>query len=204
MEIEAYILIGGRSSRMGRSKAFADIGGVPLARHAFETVNGSGITEEIKFVAGNEAQFAIEAAALNAPFIFDLVPGRGPLGGLHAALSYARTPWIFLLACDMPLVSPEMIGILASEIIDGVGVVLPEQADGRLQPLCALYNTAIAGPIITETIELPRVSPRMTELAMKLEPKIIRFESYSNLPGAATFFSNINTPDELEIVRKLF
>ena len=91
MDIEAYILIGGRSSRLGRDKAFVEIGGRTLARRALDTVRESGIAVKTTFVAGSETQFAVEAITLDAPFIFDLIPDRGPLGGLHTALSYTQT-----------------------------------------------------------------------------------------------------------------
>ena len=201
MNIEAFILIGGRSTRLGQAKAFADVGGTSLARRALETVRDSGIACKITFVAGSQTQFAIEAVTLDAPFIFDLIPCRGPLGGLHAALSYSRTPWVFLLACDYPLVTPELIGFLAGRISDGAGAVVPEQADGRLQPLCAFYNTAIARPLITETIERPRVPPPMSDLVQKLDPAIVKFSEYSHLSRADSLFLNVNTIDELEAAR---
>lgn len=201
MRIEAYILIGGRSTRLGRAKAFADVGGTTLARRALETVRDSGIACKITFVAGSQTQFAIEAVTLDAPFIFDLIPGRGPLGGLHAALSYSQTPWVFLLACDYPLVTHELIGFLAGGLPDSGGAVVPEQADGRLQPLCAFYNTAMARPLITKTIERPRVPPPMSDLVQKLDPAIVKFSDYSHLPNADSLFLNVNTIDELEAVR---
>lgn len=202
MEIEAYILIGGRSTRLGRAKAFVEVGGSSLARRALETVRAAGIAGRITFVAGSETQFAIEAVTLDAPFIFDLIPGRGPLGGLHAALSYARTSWMLLLACDYPFVTAELIGLLARTIPDAGGAVVPEQPDGGLQPLCAFYNTAIARPLITETIERPRVSPAMSDLARKLNPGIVKFNCYSHLPGADSFFLNVNTTGDLEAARR--
>jgi molybdopterin-guanine dinucleotide biosynthesis protein A len=76
------------------------------------------------------------------PFIFDLHEGRGPLGGLQAALAYARTPWIFVLACDYPFVSGDLIRLLAGRVHDELGAVVPEQEDGRMQPLCGFYASA--------------------------------------------------------------
>jgi molybdopterin-guanine dinucleotide biosynthesis protein A len=116
--IEAFILIGGRSSRLGTDKAFVELGGRTLAERAVENIRRGLSPERITMVAGNSTQFAIEAITADTPFIFDLVEGRGPIGGLHAALSYARTPWIFVLACDYPFVSSELIGLLAESVDD--------------------------------------------------------------------------------------
>ena len=198
MEIEAFILIGGRSSRLGRDKAFLEFEGRSLAARALDTVHSSGIAEKTTFVAGSQAQFAIQAISLDAPFIFDLVPGRGPLGGLHAALAYAREPWVFLLACDYPFVSPEIIGLLAQNIPEQYGAVIPQQADGRLQPLCGFYRVETAKGPVEEMILRPRLPPPMHEIAASLEPRIVSFEEYSHLPGADRIFMNINTLDDLQ------
>jgi len=48
--------------------------------------------------------------------IADIIPGFGILSGLHAALNASRSPWLYLAACDMPLVSAEWIGFLADKI----------------------------------------------------------------------------------------
>ncbi len=198
MDIEAYILIGGRSSRLGRDKAFASVGGKPLAEHAVQIVNEGLEPVKTTFVAGNAAQFAIEAITLDVPFIFDLIPDRGPLGGLHAALSYAQSPWIFLLACDMPLLTAEVLRLFASHVTDDLTAIVPEQPDGRLQPLCAFYKTAETFKLVDEVIRRPRVSPPMHAIVKELDPKIVKFEEYSHLPGAGEFFHNVNTPGDLD------
>src|SRR5688572_5425336 len=104
-QFEAFILIGGRSSRLGTDKAFVELGGMTLAERAVANVRDGLSPERITMVAGSSTQFAIEAITSEIPFIFDLHEGRGPLGGLHAALAYSRAPWIFVLACDYPFVS---------------------------------------------------------------------------------------------------
>lgn len=204
MDIEAYILIGGRSSRLGRDKAFVAVGGMTLAQRSLNTVRESGIASKTTFVAANETQFAIQAITLDAPFIFDLVEGRGPLGGLHAALSYAQTEWILLLACDYPFVTTDLLRFLMENISDEFGTVVPEQPDGRLQPLCAFYKAEAARPLIQEIINHPRVSPPMAEIVNSLTPKIVKPSKYSHLAGFDHFFSNLNTPDDLNKIEKLF
>jgi molybdenum cofactor guanylyltransferase len=197
MDIEAYILIGGRSSRLGRDKAFVDIDGKTLAQRALNTIRESGIASKITFVAGSQTQFAIEALTLDAPFIFDMVEGRGPLGGIHAALSYAQTEWIFLLACDYPFISPDLPRFLAGCISDEFGAIVPEQLDGRLQPLCAFYKVKEARAVIDELIHTQRVPPPMCEIVDALTLRIVRHIDYSHLDGPDHFFLNLNTPDDL-------
>lgn len=202
-ELDAFILIGGKSSRLGTDKAFVQLGGMTLAERAIANIRKGLPGAKLTMVAGNSTQFAIEAIISDTPFVFDLYETRGPLGGLHAALAYARTPWIFVLACDYPFVSPELIRLLASKIVDDSGAVAPEQMDGRLQPLCAFYNVAAARPIVEEFLERPRIPPPMREVISRLAPRIVNLDEYSHLPGADTFFININTAEDLTDARKI-
>jgi len=203
MDIEAYILIGGRSSRLGTDKAFVQIGETTLAERALNTVRESLIASRTTFVAGSETQFAIQAIGLDAPFTFDLVEGRGPLGGLHAALSYTQSEWIFLLACDYPFISPELIKLLADEISNDSGVVVPVQPDGRLQPLCAFYNVKEVRPKVDEIIHAPRVPPPMRDIVNAINPKLVTHAEYAHLVGSEQFFANVNTAGELNEIKKL-
>jgi molybdopterin-guanine dinucleotide biosynthesis protein A len=152
-------------------------------------------------VAGSSTQFAIEAIKSSVPFIFDLHEGRGPIGGLHAALAYSRTPWIFVLACDYPFVTPKLLELLCGSISDEVNAIVPEQADGWMQPLCAFYRVEAAVPVIEAILESPRVAPPMYEVVEMLGPCVVKPESYRHLPGADAFFWNINTPADLERAR---
>jgi molybdopterin-guanine dinucleotide biosynthesis protein A len=201
--IDSFILIGGKSSRLGTDKAFVDLAGETLADRAITNVRHGLSPERITMVAGSSTQFGIDPFAKDVPFIFDIYEDRGPLGGLHAALAYAQTPWIFLLACDYPFVAPEMIGFIAAKIDNEFGAVVPEQKDGRMQPLCAFYNVAKARPIVEEILQRPRVSPPMHEIVTRLDPRIVKFDEYSHLPASENFFLNINTADDLENAKGL-
>src|SRR5207245_11522756 len=46
-----------------------------------------------------------EGGQLSVRMIRDIVPGCGPLGGLHAALTAALGDAVFVVACDMPYVT---------------------------------------------------------------------------------------------------
>jgi molybdopterin-guanine dinucleotide biosynthesis protein A len=197
-KVEAFVLIGGRSSRLGTDKAFLELGGRTLAERAVENIRRGLSPERITMVAGSSTQFAIQAIATDVPFIFDLYEGRGPLGGIHAALAYARTQWIFVLACDYPFISPEVIASMAGKLSDEFGAVAPRQSDGRLQPLCAFYNVEKSCPVIGQILESGRVSPPMHEIVMSLSPLIIGSGDYPNESGAQDPFMNVNNTEDLE------
>jgi molybdopterin-guanine dinucleotide biosynthesis protein A len=202
-QTESFILVGGKSSRLGRDKAFVELDGMTLTERAIANIRNGLPDSKITAVAASSMQFAIEAISSDVPFIFDLYEARGPLGGFHAALAYAASPWIFVLACDYPFVSPELIDLLSKNISNDHGAIVPEQNDGRLQPLCAFYNTAKARPIVEGILERPRVTPPMHEVVAQLSPSVVKFREYSHLAGADAFFININTEGDLADARKI-
>jgi molybdopterin-guanine dinucleotide biosynthesis protein A len=200
-QIDAFILIGGRSSRLGTNKALVRLGGMTLAELAVDVTRRALSSERVTMVAGSSTQFPIDALSLDVPFIFDLYEGRGPLGGLHAALAYAQTSWIFLLACDYPFVSAELIRTLREEISDEFGAVVPRQADGRLQPLCAFYNVKRARPVVEEIILNKKSSPPMHEIVRSLNSCVVSFEKHSN--DEVDPFTNINNAEDLDLAEDM-
>ena len=202
-EVDAYILIGGRSSRLGQDKAVVDLGGRSLAQRAFETASSALPYSRVTFVAANEAQFAIEAIIAGGRFIFDLVANLGPISGIHAALADTQAKWVFILACDYPFVSPELIRLLFEKLSDDNDSILPEQSDGRLQPLCGFYRTSAARPLIQEILDRPRVPPPINEIIRELRPKIIQASKFAGLTGSDRFFVNVNTDLDLDLAHEI-
>ena len=198
---DAFILIGGKSSRLGTDKAFVEIGGKTLLERATNVVQDALPASRVTAVAADATNFAIQAITSGVPFVLDLHENRGPLGGLHAALANARTPWIFVLACDYPFVSADLIRLLQNKISDEFGAIVPYQEDGRMQPLCAFYHVGMATPVVEEILERPRVPPPMHEVVSKLNPLIVTFDEYGDLPHADELFININTRDDLRRAR---
>ena len=196
-KFDGFILIGGRSSRFGTDKAFAEIDGRSLARRALDTVRLALPDTRVTMVAGTDAQFAIEAIQLKAGFIFDLYPNRGPLGGLHAALAHAETPWLFLMACDFPLMESALIACLAEKVSGEYDAVIPRQPDGRLQPLCGFYNVGKCSAVVDALIQLPR-SVSMHDVLEGLNVRIVSGEEYGSITAATDAFLNVNRPQDLD------
>jgi molybdopterin-guanine dinucleotide biosynthesis protein A len=73
--------------------------------------------------------------------IADLLPNRGPLGGIHAALAHCAGA-VLTVAWDMPFVLPTLLAELRRRSRAGHAAVVPESAEGRLEPACALYTPA--------------------------------------------------------------
>ena len=195
MNVEAYILIGGRSSRFGSDKALAEIGGKTLAERARDILRQSIPDHPISFV-GDPEQFGAEAVRIDVPIISDRIAGRGPLGGLHTALENAKSEWIFLLACDLPMMTSEFLSRLSEECSDDLDAVVPEQPDGRMQPLCAFYRVPAALRIVNEIIAT-KPDAAMMAVIDGLKTKVVASDDED-------IWTNLNTVEKLaEIARKL-
>jgi len=180
-DTEAFILKGGRSSRMGTDKSLLLIDGQTFTARIAETL--LKLTDSVA-VVGGEADSSL-------PSVADVYPQWGALGGLHAALSACRREWAIVVACDLPFVTAELFSFLAEKRVDHDAVV-PVQGDGRPQPLAALYRVATCRQRATELIEAGRRRP--LDLLEAVKTRWISFAELTNLDQAERFFVNINTP----------
>ena len=140
-DIEAFILAGGASRRMGTDKSQLRIEQQTFTERITETL--LQITDLVTIVGRNDARL---------PGVPDIYPQWGALGGLHAALTACRREWAVVVACDLPFVTPELFQHLANLRLDHEAVV-PLQQDGRAQPLSALYRIDPSRQRATELIE---------------------------------------------------
>ena len=200
MDIDAFILIGGRSCRFGSDKAFAEIGGQMLAGRAAETVEIGLSPEHLRFVTASDNQFAGDLIfGLGRPVVADLKPGHGAWSGLHTALAYSQSDWVFVLACDLPFVTPVLLEKLAGSVADDIDAVVPRQSDGRLQPLCSFYRRV---PVLNEVehrMATSKLLPPITEVFSGLNVRMVEFEEYGDLAGSEEFFVNVNSIRDLPV-----
>ena len=196
MKIEAYILVGGRSTRFGSDKALAVIDGATLAERAYTRMSDAFGKENVCFVARDEESFAVEAGRLEADVVYDAIEDRGPIGGLYTALTHASTEWIFLFACDLTDVTWSYISALEGKIEDKYGVVIPEQPDGRLQPLCAFYNVAPTLPIVREMLGEDGKTAALMSVIDRLEARVAKAKEFVLYPPVT--FTNVNHPSDIE------
>lgn len=125
------VLAGGRSTRMGRDKWALPVADGTLLEWIVRTI-GLSFAEAI--VCGTSAPSGARAAA-------DLREHAGPLAGIEAGLSAARTDRVFVLACDMPRASARLAQLLLERSV-GHDVALPRVA-GLEQPTCAAYARSV-------------------------------------------------------------
>ena len=186
-QIEAFILAGGASSRMGADKSQLLLDDQTFVERIAATL--LTVTDSIRLVGGRENSKLSTVA--------DIYPQWGALGGLHAALSACRRDWAIVVACDLPFVTSELFRTLASHCGDHDAphdAIVPMQPDGRPQPLAALYRVDPCAQRATELIEAGRRRP--LDLLESVNTRWVDFAEIANLDQAQTFFVNINTPDD--------
>ncbi len=184
LDIDAFILAGGASRRMGTDKSQLLIDHQTFIERIAETL--SNVTDSVTVVGR-----CLDASSL--PSVPDIYPQWGALGGLHAALTASNRAWAIVVACDLPFVTSELFLHLANMRLDHDAVV-PVQQDGRPQPLAALYRVDPCRLRATELIEAGQRRP--LDLLEAVNTRWVAFEEIRNLDQAERFFVNINTPED--------
>ena len=172
---------------MGKHKALLEFDGATLAARAAGILGG--VADQV-FIVGSEVS--------GYPFISDLLEAKtspAAIFGVQAALHHSPTVWTALLACDLPFVSADLFRLLLTVAESAtVDAVVPEQPDGRPQPLAALYRTNPCREAVDEIVAADE--RRMGALLEKIDCRRVLLSEYSSLPGSDLLFVNVNTPDE--------
>ena len=122
----------------------------------------------------------------------DVLPSRGPLSGLAAALVAAETDHLLTLAVDMPFITAEHLHALCDRATIGTGVI--PMIDGKAEPLCAIYPKAGEGlfqeALRGEDFSLQPIVRRLIDL------NLLRVMPVSG--SSREFYRSINEPRDLE------
>jgi molybdopterin-guanine dinucleotide biosynthesis protein A len=187
-QLQAFILAGGQSRRMGRDKSQLVLENQTFTDRIAETL--LEITDSVTLVGARQTNSRYAVAP-------DVYPAWGALGGLHAALAACRSEWAIVVACDLPFVTSGLFNYLAS-LRDGHDAVVPLQPDGRPQPLSSLYRIE---PCLQRAAELIEAGQRRPlDLLELVNTRWVPFSELRNLDQAEKFFVNINTPDDYDAV----
>jgi len=186
LPLTAFILAGGKSSRMGSDKAFLDFEGRTLLSRALDLARS--VTPDVKIV-GDPEKFAAFA-----PTIPDVYPDRGPLGGIHSALTHTTTDLNLIVAVDLPFLDARFLQFLIAESATTQALVTLPQAAGHLHPLCAIYRKQFL-PAVARALSESR--NKLDALFSEVEVQIIPEEELKAAGFDASIFRNLNTPKDL-------
>jgi molybdopterin-guanine dinucleotide biosynthesis protein A len=186
-DLAAFILAGGKSSRMGKDKAFLEIAGRTLLDRALALAQT--VTQDVRIV-GDQAKFRNFENVIE-----DVYPNCGPLGGIHSALTSSTAELNLMLAVDLPFLGSRFLEYLASTARRSQATVTVPRADGGLQPLCAVYRRAF-GELAEQALQAGR--NKIDPLFATAETLVVEEEDLKRAGFSAEVFRNVNTPEDWE------
>jgi molybdopterin-guanine dinucleotide biosynthesis protein A len=180
VSVSALILAGGKATRLGG-----------VAKHEL-VIEGRTIFErQIEVLAPRVAEILVATPHDMAGYrcVRDRVPDIGPLAGIAAGLAAMHTPWLLVVAGDMPHLTGEVIDEIlgaATEADDAVGV----RVGGLPEPLVCLLHES-ARPAVDRRIEQKRfkASGLLTDEQLSV--------TWLELDRHARAFDNVNEPEDL-------
>jgi len=185
----AAILAGGKSSRMGFDKQLL----MDEDRRILERVI-EALQEEFPDIVIVTARPELYEG-MNVRLFQDEYQGKGPLAGVHAALQNARSQYVYLLACDMPVVCLDFIRYMKDRLRQSLADICVCQRDGRMEPFNTFYSRNL----------LPEVMHRLTTGNSSLfrfihasHACVISQEEAARFDKELQMFTNINTRSEYE------
>jgi molybdenum cofactor guanylyltransferase len=185
-EFTGFVLAGGRSSRMGTHKAFVEFHGRTLLARSLELLRR--LTAEVRIV-GPKTSFAAYG-----PVVEDMYPGRGPLAGIHAALSSSVTELNLVLAVDLPFVTESLLRFVLEQAAASPAMVTVPKIAGGYQPLCAVYRRGFAS-VAQDALESGR--NKIDALFSVSTTQVLENSAGSRFALTARMFENLNTPEDL-------
>ena len=191
-DLLGVVLAGGEGRRFGGGKALAPLAGRPLAAWPLRALDAC-LPGSV--VVANEPGIS---QALGVRGRRDHVPGLGPAGGLLTALRWAREEGkegVFVLACDLPLMTPLVVERVLGAWSRDAPAVVPESAGSmEVEPLCAGYGAACLPPLEELLLEGP--AP-VVELLRRVRPRRVPASTLGSPEALREAFLNVNTRQEM-------
>lgn len=187
-DVTAVVLVGGRSTRMGRDKALLVMGGRTLTEHVLAALS---TVASCALLAGRSLP------GLDVPAVVDQYPSAGPLGGIASALDAVRSPLALVAACDMPDIQPALLRLLLDTArADPSAAAVMCRSGSGLEPLLSAWRPALAMPVLRTALG---VGVRSLREAVTRLPRavVLAPERWRSADPEGLSFRNWNTPDDL-------
>lgn len=202
--MKALILAGGDNKRLPVIKGFIEIKGckiiesnINLLRQIFDCV----------IISTNEPGLYFY---LGVPMVGDIVKHKGPMTGILSALVTLEPPEIFVTACDMPFIKPQLVKYIVNKWTQSKGnsSLITRQPspkngwdaaipvfDGKSQPLLGIYSKRI---IRNMEDAIKKGNRSLREFLKKLDVLYIGEEEVRAIDPEGKSFVNINTLEDYE------
>ena len=185
----AAILAGGKSSRMGFDKQMLMDEGRRLVEKVIETLREE-FSDIIVITAKPELY-----EGMGVRLFRDEYEGKGPLAGVHAALSHAQSQYVYLLACDMPVVSLPFVRHMKERIRETGADICACKFNDRMETFNTFYSRSLL-PDVTHRLETGNSS--LFRFIYGNQTCVIEQEDAARFDQELSMFTNINTRSEYE------
>ena len=181
--VTGFVLAGGRSSRMGRDKAFLPVGSRRMIELVIQRLRPS--VERLAVLGSAVNIGRLRRLPVEAAFV-DVRPHRGPLMGVYTGLLYTETPWNVFVSCDMPWIDGRLIERLMAASGGAFPMVAARHPLEGLQPfplVCHASACRAVGAL------LDRGERSLQALLSGPGARLVRIEE----PELWRSFTNVNT-----------
>lgn len=181
------ILTGGKSSRMGKNKAFLKVNGEVIIERTVRLFND--LFDEVILVTNSPDEYKY----LNTRIVSDIYPQGGSLIGIYSGIYYSSSMYSFVAACDMPFIKKAFIEYLIKQK-DEYDIIIPFSKDGQ-EPLHAMYSKVCLKPMEEQ---IKRGNLKIIDIIPGLKARRIEKDEIIPFDPELTSFINVNTPSELK------
>ncbi|MGA2870431.1 MAG: molybdenum cofactor guanylyltransferase [Verrucomicrobiota bacterium] len=188
MNLSAVILAGGKSSRMGRDKAFLEFEGKTLLERQIALARAAGAGEI--FIAGRSDT---EYAGFDCLMLNDRFQNAGPLAGIERALDSASTSHLLVLAVDLPGLRLNFLRPLLSACRENFGAI--PRIGSQIEPLAAIYPKIVKP--LAEKFLRDRIYRVTTFAEHCVESNLAQFVACSE--NERELFANWNSPGDVQV-----
>jgi len=192
LTVSGIVLAGGQSSRLGADKSFINVNGQSLIEHIVAKL--TRLSDDVIIVTNSPDEYD----HLEARLVGDIYPSKGALGGIYSGLRAAANAYSLVVACDMPFLDLNLLRymiILAREH----DVVIP-RIGGFTEPLHAIYSKNCLEPIDRL---LARGGLKIIDFFSEVRVRYVEESEVDIFDPQHLSFFNVNTPNDLEEMKKL-
>lgn len=193
------ILAGGKSRRMGVDKRFLEVGGQPMLTRAISVCEA--LFDNILIVTATQERL-IET---QHRVVHDIIRDCAVLGGIYTGLSYASLDDVFVVACDMPWLQPELVKFLVERVQEfataDYDVIIPKLPSG-LQPTHAVYSKRCL-PFLKKMLDSHNLKVQELCEDTNISVRYVSTQEIEKFDPHALAFANVNTPEDLQQARQV-
>lgn len=191
----AVILCGGKSSRMGFDKSTIKIKNKLLVEIMAEQLNK--LFKDIILISDRTEKFGTSRYKV----FKDIVPNLGPMGAIYTALKSSFSKYVFIMACDMPIINLDLIQYMMEQIN-------LHKSDGAvcynsnfIEPMYAFYSINMLD-IIDE--EIKEGNYRLLNIIRKSKMHYVDDKIVQEICKDMNVFTNLNYKEDLHVLEKVF